>query len=228
MSIQAYYFPSSFMKARFLPLLLSALAITATASAEPKKYAFDCEAWEVGEPPKDVFVVEGKFNVVAKDGGKALQVEVGELTDSNALLGDSAAGSASIEAKVFGTKQGRSVPKFAVGVHGQSGYRLIAFAARKELQLTKGDEVIKVVPLTWKSDEWFKLKLEVKKVDEKKWTISAKAWPASGEEPKEALITHEDTTLKGQGKCSIWGTTFSNMPILFDDVKIEIEAAPAK
>lgn len=215
------------MKARFLILLLSAIAIT--ASAEPKKYVFDCEAWELGDPPKDVFVVEGKFSVVAnKDGGKALQVEVGELTDSNALVGDSAAGSASIEAKVYGTRQGRSVPKFAVGVHGQSGYRLVAFAARKELQLTKGDEVIKVVPLTWKSDEWFKLKLVVMKVDEKKWTISAKAWPAAGEEPKEALITHEDATLKGQGKCSIWGTTFSNTPILFDDIKVEIEAAPAK
>src|SRR6188768_1175481 len=101
------------MKARFLTLLLSALALT--ASAEPKKYAFDCEAWELGDPPKDVFVVEGKFSVVAnKDGGKALQVEVGELTDSNALVGDSAAGNASIEAKVFGTKAGRSVPKFAV------------------------------------------------------------------------------------------------------------------
>jgi hypothetical protein len=214
------------MKARFLTLLLSAMALT--ASAEPKKYVFDCEAWELGDPPKDVFVVEGKFSVVAKDGGKALQVEVGELTDSNALVGDSAAGSASVEARVFGTRAGRSVPKFAVGVHGQSGYRLIAFAARKELQLTKGDEVIKVVPLTWKSDEWFKLKLVVTKVDEKKWTISAKAWPAAGEEPKEALITHEDATLKGQGKCSIWGTTFSNTPILFDDIKVEIEAAPAK
>ena len=209
------------MKTRFVTLLLSAIALT--ASAEPKKFVFDSEAWAEGEPPKDVFVVEGKFSVAPKDGGKALQIEVGELVDANALLGDSANGSASIEARVFGTKAGRSVPKFAVGVHGQSGYRLVAFVARKELQLVKGDEVIKSVPLTWTSDAWYKLKLEVKKVEEKKWTITAKGWPAAEAEPKDASITHEDTTLKGQGKCSIWGTTFSNTPIFFDDVKVDLE-----
>ncbi len=209
------------MKARLLTLLLCATA--GVVSADPKKFNFDCEAWAEGDPPKDVFVVEGKYSVAAKDGGKVLQLEVGELVDANALLGDSANGSASIEAKVLGTRAGRSVPKFGVGVHGQSGYKLIAFAARKELQLVKGDEVIKVVPLTWKSGEWFKLKLEVKKVEEKKWTVIAKAWSAAEEEPKEPQLTHEDTTLKGQGKCSIWGTTFSNTPILFDDIKVELE-----
>ena len=58
---------------------------------------------------------------------------------------------------------------------------------------------------------------------EGKWTITCKAWPADAAEPKEAAITHEDATLKGQGKCSIWGTTFSNTPIDFDDVKIEVD-----
>lgn len=201
---------------------IALLAATA-AHAEPKKFAFDCEAWSEGEPPKEVFVVEGKFNVVAKDGNKALEIGVGELVDANALLGDSANGSASIEAKVFGTKQGRSMPRFAIGVHGQSGYRLMVFAAQKQLQLVKGDEIIKSIPFTWTSDAWLKLKLDVKKVEEKKWTISCKAWPADAPEPAEAAITHEDATLKGQGKCSVWGTPFANTPILFDDVKIAID-----
>lgn len=202
-----------------------ALVAATTAFADTKKFTFDCEAWAEGEPPKEVFVVEGKINVAKKDNNKALQIEIGELVEACALLGDSANGSASIEVRVFGTKQGRSMPRFSIGVHGQSGYRLVAFPAKKELQLTKNDEVIKIVPLTWTSDAWLKLKLEAKKVAEGKWTISAKAWPADAVEPAEAAVTHEDPTLKGQGKCSIWGTPFSGTPILFDDVKIEVESA---
>jgi hypothetical protein len=202
---------------------LAILLLAATAAyAEPKKFAFDCESWAEGEPPKEVFVVEGSIKVAAKDGNKALEIGVGELVDANALLGDSANGSASIEARVFGTKQGRSMPRFGIGVHGQSGYRLVVYAAQKQLQLMKSDEVIQAVPYTWASDAWLRLKLEVKKSADDKWTITCKAWPADAAEPA-AAITHEDATLKGQGKCSIWGTPFSNTPIYFDDVKIEVE-----
>src|SRR6188508_2594621 len=101
------------MKRAAALLLLAAT----TAYAEPKKFAFDCEAWAEGEPPQEVFVVEGKFNIVAKDKNKAIEIGVGELVDANALLGDSANGSASIEARIFGTKQGRAMPRFAIGVH---------------------------------------------------------------------------------------------------------------
>lgn len=206
----------------FLVALLSLVAVT--AYADPRKFEFDFESWAEGEPQEEAFVVDGKFSIVSKDGNKALQINVGELVDSCALLGDSANGSASLEVKVFASKQGRSFPRYSIGVHGQSGYRLVVFPAKKELQLTKSDEIIKAVPLTnWPSDAWFKVKLEVKKVADKQWAITAKTWPADGSEPTEPQITHEDATLKGQGKCSIWGTPFSGTPILFDDVKIEID-----
>jgi hypothetical protein len=216
------------MKRAAVSVTLAFSLLTAGAAfADPKKFSFDCEAWAEGEPPKEVFVVEGKINVVAKDKNKALEIGVGELVDACALLGDSANGSASIEARVFGTKQGRAMPRFAIGVHGQSGYRLVVFPAQKQLQLAKGDEVVKSIPYTWTSESWTQLKLEVKKGADNKWAITCKAWPADAAEPKEASITHEDTTLKGQGKCSMWGTPFSNTPIYFDDLKVEVEAAAA-
>lgn len=200
------------------------VAASVLLAADTKKFTFDCEKWAEGAPPEEVFVVDGKISVAARDGNKALQIEGGgELAEANALLGVSANGSASIEARVFGSKAGRSFPRFGIGVHGQSGYRLMVFAAKKELQLVKGDEVIKSVPFEWKTDAWVKLKLEVKKIAADKWTLSAKAWAADAEEPKDATITHEDATLRGQGKCSMWGTPFSGTPIFFDDVKIEVE-----
>ncbi len=215
-------------RALSLASLISALALTittATTFAEPRKFDFNAEAWMEGDPPKEVFLVEGKFAVVSPDGkNKALQIETGgELTEACALVGDSANGSASIETRVFATKMGRSFPRFSIGVHGQSGYRLVIFPAKKEIQLTKSDEVIKTAPLEWTSGAWTKVKLDVKKVAEKQWTITAKVWPADATEPKDAQITHEDPTLKGQGKCSLWGTPFSNTPILFDDIHLEMD-----
>lgn len=198
-----------------LPLVLTA--------AETKQAVFDVEKWEEGEVPAEVFVVEGKFSVVAKEGNKAIEIGVGELVEANALLGDSARGSASIETRVFASKQGRSFPKFAIGVHGQSGYRLVVFPAKKEVQLVKQEEVVKSLPFTWVSDAWLKMKLEARKVAEGRWQVTGKVWPAADAEPAEPQFSLEDTTLKGQGKCSIWGTTFSNTPILFDDVKVSVD-----
>ena len=199
-------------------------AATLLHAADAKKFFYDCEKWAEGAPPQEVFVVEGKITVASKDGNKALQIEPGgELVEANALLGDSANGAASIEARVFGSKTGRSFPRFGIGVHGQSGFRLMAFPAKKELQLVKGDEVVKSVPFDWKPDAWLSLKLDVKKTADGKWSMSGKAWPTDAAEPKDATITHDEATLPGQGKSSIWGTPFSGTPILFDDIKIEIE-----
>ena len=57
--------------------------------------------------------------------------------------------------------------------------------------------------------------------------VTGKAWPANAAEPAEPLIKHEETKLKGQGKCAIWATPFSGEPVFFDDIKISVEAAAA-
>jgi len=192
--------------------------------AETKKFAYDFEDWPEGGLKEDAFVVDGKFSAANKDGGKAMMAEVGELIEACVLLGDSAKGSASIQTKVFATKKGRSMPRYSIGVHGQSGYRLVVAPAQKQLQLTKNEEVIKTAPLQWPDATWFVIKLDVKQTGEKQWTVEASAWPADAKAPSEPQIKHDDPTLRGQGKCSIWATPYSGTPIFFDDVKIEVEA----
>jgi hypothetical protein len=203
---------------------IAALVLLGVASvhAEAKTFEFDFEDWAEGQPREEAFVVDGKFAVATKDGGKALVAEVGELVEACVLLGDSAKGSASIQARVFSSRKGRSLPRYSIGVHGQSGYRLVVAPAKKELQLTKGEEVVKAVPLDWPNEAWFNVKLEVTKVEEKRWSVVAKAWPQDKEEPVSAQIEHEDATLRGQGKCSLWATPYSGTPIYFDDVKIAV------
>lgn len=210
------------MMKRFSPLV-AGLMLTASVWAEPKKFAYDFEDWPEGDPKAEAFVVDGKFSVKAKDGGKALVAEVGELVEACVLMGESAKGSASIEARVFASKQGRSFPRYSIGVHGQSGYRLVVLPVQRQLQLTKNEEVIKTAPLTWPNEAWFKIRLEVRQAGEKEWKISGKAWPADAAEPAEPQLTHEDAKLSGQGKCSLWATPYSGTPIYFDDVVVEVE-----
>jgi hypothetical protein len=211
------------------PVLAGLLALASlTHAAETKSFTINADDWAEGELPKEVFVVEGKIQVAAKDGSKAIVIDPGtELTDACAQVAVSAAGESSIQARVFASKRARSVPKFGVSVHGMSGYRLLVNAAKKQLELVKSDVVAASVPFTWTSDAWLKLKLEVKRGAGETWQISGKAWPADGAEPAEAMVKAEDKGLKGQGKAGVWGTPYSQTPIFFDDIQVSVEVAPA-
>jgi hypothetical protein len=205
------------------------LALSNTVcAAETKTYTIHADEWPEGEVPKEVFIVEGKITITTKDGNKAIVIDPGaELTDACAQVAVSAAGEASIEARVFASKRARSVPKFGVSVHGMSGYRLLVNAAKKQLELVKSDAVLAAVPYTWTSDAWLKLKLEVKRGEGEAWHITGKAWAADASEPAEAMIKADDKGLKGQGKAGVWGTPYSQTPIYFDDITVKIETAPA-
>ena len=190
--------------------------------ANTKRFEFDCEKWEEGVPPKEVFVVDGTIKIAKKDNTKAIMIDPSPIVDASAQLGDSSNGTASIEARVFASKKGRSYPRFGVSVHGMSGYRLVVICAKKEIELVKNDVVVKSAPFPWATDTWTRLKLEARQQEGKKWIVSAKAWPGDGTEPAEALITHADDTIKGQGKAAVWGTPFSEQPIFIDDIKVEV------
>ncbi|HBJ86668.1 MAG TPA: hypothetical protein DDZ88_22990 [Verrucomicrobiales bacterium] len=210
-------------------LLLAASLLAALNLHAQQLQTFEIKAddWAEGEPPKEVFVVDGTIKIAAREGNKAIVIDPAPITDASAQLAVSAAGNASIEARVFATKRGRSTPRFGVSVHGMSGYRLLVNPAKKALEIVKNDQTLATVPFTWTTDAWLKVKLEAKKGADDAWGITGKAWAADAAEPAEALIKHEDKGLKGQGKCAIWATPFSGEPVFFDDIRISIEAAPA-
>lgn len=211
------------MLKRNLAFLFLLLTGAGSAFAETRNYEFNFEDWQVGQLKEDAFVVDGKFTVAEKDGNKSLAVEVGELVEASVLLGDSAKGSATVQTKVLATRQGRLQPRFGIGVHGVSGYRLMVSPAKKQLELVKSEETIKSIPLDWTSGSWINIKLQVTRIGEKQWKVECKSWADGAEEPKEAQISHEDNTLRGQGKCSLLATPYSGTPIYFDEVKIQIE-----
>jgi len=210
-------------------LLLAASLFAAYSLHAQQLQSFEINAddWAEGEPPKEVFVVDGTIKIAARNGNKAIVIDPNPVTDASAQLAVSASGNASIEAKILAIKRGRSTPRFGVSVHGMSGYRLIVNPAKKSLDLIKNDQTLVTVPFAWTSEVWVKVKLEAKKGTGDAWGITGKAWPADAAEPAEPLIKHEEKNLKGQGKCAIWATPFSGEPVFFDDIKISVEAAPA-
>lgn len=206
-------------------LLASSLLFLAHAyGADLKTFTFTAEEWPEGDPPKEVFVVEGTIKIAAKDGNKAVMVSPENLVDASAQFAVSAAGDSVIKARVFASKKGRSNPRFGVAVHGMSGCRLIANAPKKLLELVKGDEVLTSVPLTWTSDTWLWMKLEAHKQGDV-WTITGKTWAADATEPTEAQLTQTIKGIKGQGKASVWATPYSSTPIYFDDIEVGVEVA---
>ncbi len=208
-------------------LLLAACLLATTSLPAQQLQTFEIKAddWSEGEPPKEVFVVDGTIKIAARDGNKAIVIDPNPITDASAQLAVSASGSASIEAKILAIKRGRSTPRFGVSVHGMSGHRLIVNPAKKTLELIKNDQILASAPFTWTSEAWVKVKLDAKKGAGDVWSIIGKAWPADAAEPAEPLIKHEEKSLKGQGKCAIWATPFSGEPVFFDDIRISVEAA---
>jgi hypothetical protein len=209
------------------PLLLAACLLATSALPAQQLQTFELKAddWAEGEPPKEVFVVDGTIKIAARDGNKAIVIDPNPITDASAQLAVSASGSASIEAKILAIKRGRSTPRFGVSVHGMSGHRLIVNPAKKTIELIKNDQTLASAPFAWTSEAWVKVKLEAKKGAGDAWSIIGKAWSADAAEPAEALIKHEEKSLKGQGKCAIWATPFSGEPVFFDDIRISVETA---
>lgn len=205
--------------------LLFALLSSLAQAGESTSLKITAEDWAEGAPPKDVFVVDGTIQVTSQEGNKVLTVQPDPITDASAQLGVSAAGEASIQARILGTKRGRSSPKFGVAVHGMSGHRLLLNAPKRQLELVKNDEVLASAPFAWTSGAWVWLKLEAKRGEGEAWQITGKAWAADATEPAEASIKHADQGLKGQGKVSVWGTPYSEQPIHFDDIEIRVETA---
>lgn len=211
------------MKKKPLSIAASLLFIAQVHGADLTTATFTADEWEEGDPPKEVFVVDGTIKVAAKDGNKAVMVSPDNLVDASAQFGSSAAGESVIKARVFASKKGRSNPRFGIAVHGMSGYRLLVNAPKKTLELVKSDETLASVPYEWTSDAWLWMKLEARKSGDE-WTITGKTWAANASEPAEAQISHTDKGLKGQGKASVWATPYSGMPVWFDDVEVAIEA----
>ena len=120
---------------------LLALALPLFARGEAAVYANDFESSEAGKAPKDFLVIAGAFAVRQDGAKKFLELPGSPLDTFGTLFGPAKMEGLSVTAKFFGTKTGRKFPAFGLSLNGAGGYRLQVSAAKKQLEIFKGDEV---------------------------------------------------------------------------------------
>lgn len=210
-------------------LVVIMLCLFAT-SAAAEEATQDFEGLELGYPPDELFIIDGNFEVVAHESGKVLRVPPDPIIECGLLFGKSSKGAMTAEAKVLASKRGRrSFPRFGLGVHGISGFRVRVVPAQKRIELVHQEEVIKTSAFPWKSGSWCRMKLRLSQNQDGRPKVQAWVWMEGQKEPEKANLDFEGEPGKSsQGKASIWGTPYSGKEILFDDLKVTWTPAPPK
>lgn len=175
---------------------------------------------KLGSAPSGLLVLGGEFSV--KQAGKERFLELaGKPLDLHAVMfGPARKDGVAVKARVFGLRKGRrSFPAFGVGLNGVSGYRLMVSPAKEQLELFKGDDIVKAVPFAWKPDRWTRVRLQCQSAGDV-WTLAARVWPDGGKEPAGWSLSWKEKEPPLAGRATIWGAPYAGTPILFDDLKV--------
>ncbi|MCP4847982.1 MAG: hypothetical protein GY899_08565 [Verrucomicrobiaceae bacterium] len=211
-----------------LILLVSAMtAIAAYAqqkSSPPIAYGKDFQDGEIGVLPDGIMEIDGIFKVTKGEAGKKyLVMEKEPLTENAVILGPSVKGGATVSAKIRSYKKRRSYPRFAVGLHGISGFRLRVVPSKSAIELVKNEEPVMSVPFKWTPDEWTMLELDIALHGEN-WRVEGRVWSVGEKRPVKPTVAYLHKGSPGQGKASLWGTAYSGREIHFDDVQVRSSA----
>lgn len=207
-------------------LLITATSAAILCAAEAKdatpaagaKYSQDFSQAAPGDPPEDIMVLEGQFTVREEAGNRLLELPGAPLETFGVLFGPSTTTGFQAQARVWGKKEGRKQPVFALGLNGQGGLKLRLSPAKQALELMRGDDVLASVPFQWKSGEWTALRLQTRPAGTGV-LVEGKAWQGD-KEPANWSIKQNQTVAPPAGKAGVWGLPFSGTPLRFDDFKV--------
>ena len=207
---------------KLLAVLLAAFGLATGVFAQDAKplYENNFEQAALDKVPDDFLVLDGGFAVKEDGGNKFLELPGAPLETFGTLFGPTEGTGLAVTARIHGTGKGRRLPAFAVGLNGVGGFRLQVSAAKKLLELYKGDEVVASAPFAWESDSWTLLRLQVRKAKDGAWKVEGSAWKQGTAEPKAWAIAHDEKSEPSAGRASVWGNPFSGTPIRFDDLAV--------
>lgn len=201
---------------------LAAFCLVAGAADDKDKilYQNDFSKGEIGKLPEEMLLLDGGFAVQEVNGNKVLQLPGAPLETFGVLFGPTESANLAMSARVHSTKKGRREPAFAIGLNGNAGYKLQISAAKKLVELYKGDDVVAKEPFSWESDSWTMLKLQVRKVKDGEFAVEGKVWKQGTPEPQKWIVTYIEKSEPIAGRASIWGNPFAGTPIDFDDLVV--------
>src|SRR5215208_6214683 len=127
-----------------LTLLLVACWLRGDAPAPSGgAYAVDFQKAQVGEVPKDLFVLNGSFSIRGEADNKYLEL-AGQPIDTFGLLFGAESGYATtdVRGRVQGTSRGKLFPEFGLGSNDAGGYKVWLVPGQNALELRKGDSPV--------------------------------------------------------------------------------------
>ena len=206
------------MKHPLISTAFSLLLLAGAGAAEAVLFEQNFNALPAGPLPKEFLALAGEFGVVVEGSEHFLELPGSPLDTFGALFGPSNGDPGSLEARFFGSKQGRKFPTFGLSLRGAGGYRLQVSPGKGQLEIYKGDDPLVGVPFAWQSGAWTWLRLSMAKKDGG-WLVEGRAWPEGGSAPSEAQIRWEIASEGTPGRAALWGSPYSGTPIRFDDIR---------
>ncbi len=200
-------------------LILGCLAGRLLAAEEAPVFAQDFQQVELGRPPADLLILDGAFAVRAEGEERFLELPGAPLDTFGVLFGPTLTNNAAVTGRIWGTASGRRFPSFALGLGGINGFKVRVSPGKKELELLRGETVLRQLPFAWRSGTWTRLRLQIRQ-DGNVWKIEGRAWPADQPEPKDWMLSVEESEPPRPGRASLWGAPYSGTPIRFDDLEL--------
>lgn len=207
---------------RLMTMMVAMTVSVATIQAQDAKplYQNNFEQATVDQVPDGFLVLDGGFIVKEEGGNKFLELPGAPLDTFGVLFGPNEGINVAVSAKIHSSGKGRRFPAFAIGLNGAGGFRLQVSAAKKLLELYRGDDMVASAPYEWQSGSWTMLKLQLRELKAGEWKVEGKAWVQGAAEPKDWAITHDAKDKPNSGRPSVWGNPFAGTPIRFDDLTL--------
>jgi hypothetical protein len=183
-------------------------------------YAENFDKLAEGEPPKEIVVYNGTFEVKKVDGNGVLELAANPLDNMGFLAGPNDLVACTVSARVQASATGRRFPEFGVSAAGPNRYKLKVMPATAKLILMNADEDVASAAYAWSSGSWTRLKLQVEKADGGKVRVRGKAWADGTDEPKEWMVQFEDAESPQPSRAGAFGTPYSGTVTRFDDVVV--------
>jgi len=174
-----------------------------------------------GSVPEDFFVLDGEFQVVAKEGRKCLSLSANPVGEHGFLFGPRLRGeSVRLSFYCLGAFKSRRHNVFAGALGGMRGLAFRINPSSQEISFSKNEEPLSLYNTNWSSNQWMKVHLETStRLPSKKTSIHYKI----ALESELTSLSEGSFSFDGflpSGRCCLWGFSYSGKEMYWDNLLI--------
>lgn len=209
-----------------LPGFLAAGPTQTDSSPWRLVYEENFDGVEEGRLPKDFFVLEGNFMVTDLNGRKCLSLKGIPVGEHGFLFGPRIRESnLELSFTCKGAVKSRRHSVFALALGGMSGIHQRFNPGTQSLLMSYGEDSHTRELIHWKSSEWVQVCLQVIQGNVHQEITIKTQWKNESEKTKmnEEIWRIEDAPLPN-GKFILWGFSYAEKEMYWDDLKIRTQA----